>query len=295
VPGKEWDQHRDTLAQTDVIFTGSGAPVMNEAFLEAAPRLKAVFYAGESARHFATDELWERGIRVSSARSVNAIPVAEYTSSVILLGLKRFWHYARQARTQRNFLNNGTVVGAYRSTVGLISYGRIARLVRQRLLASDVRVLVYDPYLTEAEAFRDGVQLASIGEIFSSSDAVSLHTPHWDETEKFIDGRHFERMKSGAIFINTARGEIVDEPEMIEWLQRRPDLQAVLDVTSPEPPAFDSPLYSLPNVVLTPHIAESLGNECSRMGNAMVDEFEHYLRGDTLRWELTAERVAVVA
>jgi len=102
-------------------------------------------------------------------------------------------------------------------------------------------------------------------------------------------------MKPGTLFINTARGEIVNEPGMIEALRQRPDLQALLDVTSPEPPAADSPLYTLPNVMLTPHIAGSLGPECQRMGHAMVDELERYLDGRPLSWEVTPQRAATMA
>jgi phosphoglycerate dehydrogenase-like enzyme len=115
------------------------------------------------------------------------------------------------------------------------------------------------------------------------------------ETIGLITGRHLELMKPGAIFINTARGEIVDEAGLIDALRRRPDVQAVLDVTAPEPPKSDSPLYTLPNVLLTPHIAGSLGAECERMGHAMVDEFDRYLAGQPLLWEVTPERIATMA
>jgi phosphoglycerate dehydrogenase-like enzyme len=110
-----------------------------------------------------------------------------------------------------------------------------------------------------------------------------------------IDGRLLAQMNPGAVFLNTARGEVVNEPEMIAVLTRRPDLHAVLDVTAPEPPVPGSPLYTLPNVVLTPHIAGSVGNECLRMGHAMVDEFERYVTGADLVWEITADRSALLA
>src|ERR1051326_9143895 len=295
VPSGEWRRHRDTLAQADVLFSGWGAPHMDEAFLTSVPRLKAVFYAGGSVRYFVTDAFWRRGIRVTAAPALNAIPVSEYTASVILLGLKNFWHYSRVTREQRIFQNGGAVTGAFGATVGLISYGSIARLVRQRLLASDLSVLVYDPFLTEAEARQERVQRASLEDVFANADVVSLHTPLLDETAGLIRGHHFARMKARAVFINTARGEIVNEPEMIACLRQRPDLQVVLDVTAPEPPLPDSPLYSLPNVVLTPHIAGSLGGECRRMGDAMVDEFERFLKGQPLNWEITPEKAATMA
>jgi phosphoglycerate dehydrogenase-like enzyme len=98
-------------------------------------------------------------------------------------------------------------------------------------------------------------------------------------------------MKQGATFINTARGELIREKEMLEVLSRRPDLQAVLDVTIKEPPEEESLFYSLENIVLTPHIAGSAGHECQRMGRYMVDELQRYLAGDALKYALTEKSV----
>lgn len=102
-------------------------------------------------------------------------------------------------------------------------------------------------------------------------------------------------MKPGATLVNTARGALVREAELIEVLQRRPDLSTVLDVTDPEPAASDSPLRSLPNVVLSPHIAGSLGPERRRLGRLVVSELRRFLAGKPLRWEITAERIGLMA
>lgn len=110
-----------------------------------------------------------------------------------------------------------------------------------------------------------------------------------------IQGRHFALMKPDATFLNTARGAVVDEEGMIEVLQNRPDLMAVLDVTYPEPPKPGSPLYTLPNVVLTPHIAGSLNQECRRMGRYAVEECRRYLRGEKLHWQVTEAMAATLA
>jgi phosphoglycerate dehydrogenase-like enzyme len=294
-PAEAWRRHPDLLKEAEIIFSGWGAPRMNEDFLQHAPKLRAVFYAGGSVRYFVTEALWRRGIRLTTAQSINAIPVAEYTVSALLLGLKRHWHYARMARETRDFPVNRPMPGAFGTTVGLVSYGTIARLTRQKLRAFEVEVIVYDPFLSEAEARQHEMRKVGLDELFATADAVSLHTPHLPETARLIKGRHFELMKPDAFFLNTARGEVIDEQEMIAVLQRRPDLQAVLDVTAPEPPAPDSPLYTLPNIVLTPHIAGSVGRECERMGHAMVDEFERYLAGQPLQWEITMDRAESIA
>ena len=110
-----------------------------------------------------------------------------------------------------------------------------------------------------------------------------------------IRGSHFELMKPGAAFINTARGAIVNEPEMTAVLERRPEITALLDVTWPEPPVAGSPLYTLPNVVLTPHIAGSQERECRRMGQLMIDEFDRWSKGEPMRWAISRERAAILA
>jgi phosphoglycerate dehydrogenase-like enzyme len=124
---------------------------------------------------------------------------------------------------------------------------------------------------------------------------VSLHTPVLEETKGMITGRHFRLMKNDSSFINTARGIIVREDEMIEVLRDRSDITAVLDVTHPEPPHSDSPLYELKNVILTPHIAGCMGPECKRMSKYMIDELERYINGKKLKWQITRERSLILA
>ena len=135
----------------------------------------------------------------------------------------------------------------------------------------------------------------SLEELFCTCDVVSLHTPNLPQTRGMITGGLLRSMKPGATFVNTARGAVVREAEMVEVLRERPDLWALLDVTDPEPPVEGSPLYSLPNVLLTPHIAGSLGPECRRMGRYMVDELRRYLAGEKLRWQVTKESVERMA
>lgn len=294
-PADGWRGQREILERADVVFSGWGAPVMDEEFLRHVPRLKIVFYAGGSVRYFVTEALWRRGVRLTTAQAINAVPVSEFAFAALILGLKRAWYYARLTREARDFPPERPMPGAFGTTVGLVSYGTIARLVREKLRSLEVRVLVYDPYLTEEAARRDGVTQVGLDELFTRADAVSVHTPHLAETTGLIKGAHFAAMRPGAFFLNTARGEVIDEPQMIAVLTQRPDLQAMLDVTAPEPPLRDSPLYSLTNVVLTPHIAGSVGAECQRMGQAMVDELIRHQAGEPLRWEITADQAELIA
>ena len=158
VPAARWAEQPEVLAQAEVIFSGWGAPRMDEDFLRAAPQLRAVFYAGGSVRYFVTDAFWQRGIRVTTAQAINAIPVAEFALSTIQLGLKRFWHYARTTRERRSFPAERPMPGAFGAVVGLVSYGIIARLVREKLRSLDCSVVVYDPFLSDEAAAREGVR-----------------------------------------------------------------------------------------------------------------------------------------
>ncbi|MBW8782799.1 MAG: hydroxyacid dehydrogenase [Verrucomicrobia bacterium] len=285
----------ELLAEAEVIFSGWSAPCMDAAFLARAPRLRAVFYGAGSIRHFTTDAFWDRDILVTSAYAMNAVPVAEFALASILFSLKRGWYYTLETKRLGHFPPTVTVPGAYGAKVGLISLGMIARLLRDRLRTFDLEVWVYDPFLTPAQAEALQVKLVSLDELFRHCDVVSLHAPWLKETENLITGAHFELMKSGATFLNTARGAIVNETEMIAVLERRPDLTVLLDVTHPEPPVPGSPLYTLPNVVLTPHIAGSLGPECRRMGQLMIDEFDRWTRGEPLQWQISREKAALLA
>ena len=230
----------DLLGQVDIILSGWGGPKFDKAFLELAPQLQAVFYGAGAVRYMLTEHFWEREIVLPAANIINAIPVAEFSLAHILLGMNRAWAQTREVRNRRTFAQL-PVPGAYRSTVGLISMSTIGRLVLQHLEHFDMHVVAYDPTLSEEEALELGVELVSLEELFSVSDVVSLHAPLIPETEGLITGTLLANMKHGATFINTSRGSIVRETEMIEVLCARPDLIAVLDVTDPEPPVANSP------------------------------------------------------
>ena len=286
----------DALRDVQVLLSGWGAPLMDDATLKAAPQLEAVFYAAGAVSGWMTQAVWDRGIVVSSAYGANAIPVAEFALAATVLSLKHAWRLLCQTRAEaNNLVPRDDAPGCYGSTVGIISLGISARTFRKLLRPLDVRVLAYDPYVTESELELLDVQSVPLGEVFRRSDVVSLHAPLLAETVGMITGEHLDAMKPGATFINTARGGIVRHGDLVDVARRRPDLQFVLDVTDPEPLTPDSPLYTLDNVVLTPHIAGSVGRECRRMGRYMVEELRRYLAGEPLQWVVTPELAAVTS
>ncbi|MFJ3987846.1 hydroxyacid dehydrogenase [Streptomyces sp. NPDC090032] len=269
------------LRDTEVLLTSWGCPPLDAEVLAAAPRLRAVVHAAGSVKWHVTEACWDRGIQVTSAADANAVPVAEYTVAAVLASNKRLlevWDTYRRIRDEHDWRAAYPQVGNYRRTVGLIGASRTGRLVIDLLRPYALKVVVHDPYLSTDEAAALGVQSLTLDELCQTSDVISVHAPETPETRHMIDRRRLGLMRDGVTFINTARGSLVDQQALTEELVTG-RLHAVLDVTEPEVLPADSPLYDLPNVLLTPHFAGSFGNELARMGDLAVDEVTRYAAG----------------
>lgn len=270
------------LAETEVLLTFWGAPTVDARVLAAAPRLRAVVHAAGSVKRLVTDACWERGIVVSSAALANSLPVAEYTVAMVLLSNKRVLQLREEYRSVRGTPHDWHLryghAGNYRRTVGIVGASRIGRRVMELLRPYDLRLVVHDPYLRGDQAELLGARAVGLDELCRISDVVSLHAPELPETRSMIDRRRLALMRDGATLINTARGSLVDGAALTHELASG-RLQAVIDVTEPEVLPADSPLYDLPNVLLTPHIAGSLGNELHRMADSAIEEIARYAAG----------------
>ena len=283
------------LADVEVLLGTWGMPRLESDLLDAAPKLELVLYGAGSIRGFMTDAAWDRGIDVCSAWIGNAVPVAEMTLAQILYSLKLGWQHTRTVKRQRRWQQIHPMPSGYHATVGLVSLGAIGRKVVEHLARHDVHIIAYDikpdPELTD----RFGVKYVELDELFAAADVVSLHTPWLPETEGLITGELIRSMKQNATLINTSRGAVIEQEAMIAVLQERDDLTAVLDVTHPEPPPPDSPMWDMDNFILTPHIAGALGPEHQRLGAMMVDELERYVKGEPLQWQVSRELAKTMA
>ncbi|WP_128819251.1 hydroxyacid dehydrogenase [Streptomyces sp. S063] len=279
--GADDSAQRTGLHEAEVLFTGWGCPPLDPAALSTMPRLRAVVHAAGSVKHHITQDVWNRGITVSTAAAANALPVAEYTVAAILFANKNILGSARvyrEARSRVNLLARFPGVGNYRRTVGIVGASRIGRRVIELLRPYDLRVLVHDPYLDEADARALGVERTELDTLAAESDVVTIHAPELPGTRHLFDAPRLALMRDGATLVNTARGSLVDTEALVkEAVTGR--LNAVLDHTEPEVLPAESPLYDLPNVLLTPHIAGSQGGELHRLADAAVDELERYAHG----------------
>ncbi len=282
----------------DYLFSTWGMPAHSPDEIRAAfPNLRAVFYGAGSVKGFAAAFL-DCGVRIVSAWGANAVPVAEYTVAQIILANKGFFPAARAASIGDRataLTAHRAAPGNYGCAVGLIGAGMIGSLVAEMLKAYHLRVKVYDPFLTPDRAAALGVTVCSLEELFATCQTISNHLANVPATVGMLNYDLFSRMGEHATFINTGRGAQVVEADLARALAECPGRTALLDVTDPEPPAADSPFYTLPNVVLTPHIAGSAGDEVARMGAYMLDEFRLLAADAPLRFEVTKPMLATMA
>ncbi|WP_405895902.1 hydroxyacid dehydrogenase [Streptomyces sp. NBC_00104] len=268
------------LTRAEVLVTGWGCPRVGADVLDAAPRLRTVLHAAGSVRGLIGETVWERGLTVSSAVLANALPVAEYTLAAVLFAGKDVFGLRERFRTEHVYPAPAAyaAVGNLGRRVGIIGASRVGRRVLELLRPFDLSVGLYDPYVGEAEAATLGAVSLPLDELLRTSDIVSVHAPDIPETRRMLDRERLSLIRDGGVLINTSRGALVDPEALTDELVGG-RISAVLDVTEPEPLPADSPLYRLPNVFLTPHIAGSLGNELARLGGTVVEELERLAAG----------------
>jgi phosphoglycerate dehydrogenase-like enzyme len=271
----------DGLGDVEVLVTGWGCPPLDADALDRLSSLQLVAHAAGTVRGIVTDAFWERGVTITSAAAANAVPVAEFTfAAIVMLGKDVFGirDRHRQARGTTGVVDPASV-GNRGLRIGIIGASTIGRLVAERLRTLDVEVVVSDPYLDDAGASALGVVALGLDDLLATSDMVSVHAPALPSTHHLLDAAALARMRDGAWLLNTARGSLVDTAALeAELVSGR--LNAFIDTPDPEPLPAESPLYDLPNVVLTPHIAGSLGNEVGRMGELAVTEVERFVAGE---------------
>lgn len=288
----------DTFSNVEAIFSTWGMPEFGEDEIRTLfPSLKCVFYGAGSVQKFARPFL-NCGVRVFSAWAANAVPVAEMTVAQILLANKGYFlssrlYHAEGYRAARDASKKCN--GNYGETVGIIGAGMIGTLVIQMLGQYRLRVLVFDPFLSEDRARELGVEKCALPELFERAFVITNHLANNAQTVGMLTYDLFSRMRENAVFINTGRGAQVVEDDLSRILGERPDLTALLDVTYPEPPVDGHRFYALPNCRLTPHIAGSTGDEVARMGAYMLQELHSYLTGAPTRYEVTEKMLATMA
>lgn len=291
------ESHKAFLKDCEIAFATWGMPAFTEAEIEKyMPCLKVVFYSAGSVQYFARPFL-NCGVRVFSAYSANGVPVAEYTLSQIILALKGYFQGAKRYKTLLHYSRSHTqnCIGAYGAKIGLIGLGEIGSAVAERLKTLDASVYAYDPFIKKERAEELGVTLCDLEAIFKECDVISNHLANKKELKNILNGKLFKLMKPHSTFINTGRGDQVDELALAGVLLLHPSITAVADVLKNEKTPFLSPLFWCHNAIITPHIAGSLGNETERMADYMLQQLDNYINNKPLKYEITKDMLETMA
>lgn len=281
-----------------VILSTWGAVPLDGGLLDSCPDLELILHAAGTVKSFMTEELKRREIIIVSSAWINAISVAEYTLGLILTSLRNvFQHkedFLRDGRAAWNIDRENYDGGYYRSRVGIIGDGHVVRHLLEHLKRFSFEVLVDSEYFTAEDESRFGARRADLKEVLSTCDVVSLHhadVPRW---WNLLNRETLALMKKGARLINTSRGRLIDEDALIERLVKG-DLTAYLDVTNTEPPEEGHPFYRLPNCILTPHIAGSIGREVRRMSEFCLEQLTNWLNGRRLEGLVDIDKIDIRA
>ena len=279
----------------DAIITCWGSPRIDVSVVRAAPKLRIIAHAAGSVKGLIDPEVWDAGIVVTNAASVMGVCVGEFALLLALALLRSLpKHMSGAARDAWNGLPcDGweTLIG---KRVGLIGLGHTARSFIRFLAPFDCELIGYDPYVSPERASEMGVLLVSLEELLSTSKVISLHAPITEETKGMLNAEKLSLIPDGAVFINTARGILLDHEALYEELKTG-RFKAALDVTHPEPLPPDHPLRTLPNVLLTPHVAGPTVDGRRDMFRCVVDDLKLFWAGKTPKNIVTKEMLATMA
>jgi D-3-phosphoglycerate dehydrogenase len=268
------------IGDADALIVRSATKV-TPALLDKAKRLRAVGRAGVGVDNIDLDEATKRGVLVMSTPGGSSVSVAEHTFALLLAlvrQLPKFDAAMREGRWEKS--SSGAEVRG--KTLGLIGLGRIGSEVASRAEAFDMRVVAFDPFISEAAAKELSVELVPLEKLLAESDFISLHTAVVPETKNMINAASIKKMKKGVRIVNAARGELINEADLAAAIKEGYVAGAALDVFAEEPPK-DCPLIGLPNVITTPHVAGSTAEAQEELGTQVAVQIKDYLVEGVIR------------
>ncbi len=281
------------LAEASAVLIRSATQIDAEA-LAAAPQLRVVARAGIGLDNVDVPAATERGVLVVNAPTSNIVSAAEHAVALLLSAARHIPAADASLREGTWARSRFTGVEVTEKTVGVVGLGRIGVLVAQRLAAFGVTLIAYDPYIQPGRAAQLGVRLVSLDELLRESDFITIHLPKTPETLGLIGAEQLAATKRGVIIVNAARGGLVDEAALADALQSGQVGAAGIDVYAKEP-CTDSPLFGLPNVVVTPHLGASTTEAQDKAGTAVARSVRLALQGEFVPDAVNVQAGGVVA
>ncbi len=280
--GSTPEQVLELVKDIDALALRSDTRVTAEV-IAAAPKLKVVGRAGVGVDNIDIEAATDHGVIVMNTPTGNTIATAELTFTHMLCGARPVVQACagmREGRWDRKKFS-GTELNL--KTIGILGMGRIGTEIAKRAKAFNMTVLGYDPYLTESRADAIGVKLSTLNEVIERADYLTVHMPLNADTKHMLNKGAFDRMKDGVRVFNCARGGIIEEAALIEALKSGKVAAAGLDVYEDEPPAEDSPLRTIDNLVLTPHLGASTKEAQENVGIDVARQMIEALKGGMVR------------
>lgn len=289
------------IGDYEVLFTDWQTPQLTREVLDAATRLRLVCHAGGSVRFLLPDvpaEFFARGLGLSSATPVMSRYVAEHTLSLATSVLRRVSFYRDRMKGSAYWWDkddcphpSDTIIG---QSVGMVGLGMIAWEFVRLIKPFECRLFAYTKHADPDRAAKAGIELVDLDELMRTCPIVFLFAAVRDDTVKMIDARRLGLMPDGGVIVNTARGKLIDEPALIAELQTG-RLWAGLDVTDPEPPSPESPLRTLPNVLLTPHVGGPTPTRYWEFVEYAIKDMQRFLAGEALLGAVSEARLRGMA
>jgi D-3-phosphoglycerate dehydrogenase len=276
----------------DAIYA-KGIPITRE-IIDSLTRCKVITLGSVGVDSVDVKAATERGIPVTNIPDTFIEEVADHAMTLLLAGFRRLIDQDRMARDGRWKEGRPALLKIPRlmgQTLGFISFGRVARAVARRASPFGLRMMAYDPFVEEMQISEYGVQPATLTEVLTQSDFVSMHAPARPEVHHMLKEQHFRLMKPSAIFINTGRGPTVQEEALIKALQEGWIAHAALDVLEVEPPSHNNPLLRMENVTLTAHVASASARFDEARKRRVGHELALVLQG---KWPMSCVNPAVL-
>ena len=276
--GSDRSQLLPALADADAVIVRSATTIDAEA-LEHAPRLRVIARAGVGLDNVDVEAATRAGVMVVNAPTSNIVSAAEHAVALLLAAARNVPQAMASLRGGQWKRSAFTGVELQDKVVCILGLGKIGVLVAQRLAAFGMTVIAYDPYVAAARAAQLGVRLVGLDELLAEADFISVHLPKTAETTGLLSDRQLAQVKPGVRIINAARGGIVDEAALARALADGRVAGAALDVYATEP-CTDSPLFGLPNVVVTPHLGASTHEAQEKAGTQVARSVRLALAGE---------------
>lgn len=286
---------KKVIEGADIAVTSWGSLPLDKEILDCAPNLKLIAHAAGSVKPIVTDDLFARDIRLISSASVLSRGVSETALGFTISASKNFYNLNTEIHNGEWPAERSAITELFDITIGVVGCGFAGLHYIELLKPFEIDIIAYDPFVSAEKLAELGARKVELDELFKQSDIISLHAPSIPSTNHMVNAETLKMMKDNVILINTARGTLIDEKALYEHMKSGKVKYACLDVTDPEPPAADNPLRTLPNCIMTPHLAGLANNGQQKIGTHVLREINRFRNNEPLHSEVTKEQLATIA